>query len=97
MKVFNKPEPHESSETYANKKALQNQIFELRWEKDYTFYIINKTTFNKNWVDSFALIWDTYFSEEIQISLEKMPDYEIVVTNQPLKFLERVKTQSTRQ
>ena len=46
--------------------------------------------FDALWIKTYALIWDTYCSKEIQVALKEMSDFDRDINKNPLVLLERV-------
>ena len=59
---------------------------------DYKVYKKEVRHFDDNWVKAYALVWETYFSKEVQIAIKEMVDYDTHIKNDPLALLERVRT-----
>ena len=76
--------------TNARLKVLQNRQFEMMWGKQYDQYLDNVKEFEDLWIKSYALIWEKYFSREVQCPLKEISDFNYVVKNEPLELLARV-------
>ena len=46
--------------------------------------------FDENWKKTFAYIYESFCTKEMQIAIKELPYYEREIQNQPLKLLKEV-------
>ena len=76
----------------ADMKALKNTLFMEEWKIDFTIYQRECKKFYEAWVKAYALIWDSYCSQNFQQGIKEMPEFENLIINGPLALLITVET-----
>ena len=89
-KVFNKPIWIKLALTDEADKEHDNLQFMMEWQVDCEEFKKESKRFCDNWVNVYALIWESYCSKEMQIALKEISDYESHIRDQPLVLLERI-------
>lgn len=56
---------------------------------NFTIFRQSELKFKEQWVKAFALIWDSFCSREVCMAIKGMPDFESVISNDPLFMLGR--------
>ena len=73
-------------------KAEENMMFMEGYKINFTFFPQSELKFKEQWVKAFALIWDSYCSREVCVAIKEMPDFEFVISNDPLILLGMIKS-----
>ena len=62
-------------------------MFMEEYKINFTFFHQAELKFKEQWVKGFALIWDSYCSREVCVTIKEIPDFESVIRNDPLILL----------
>ena len=71
---------------------MENMLFMEEFKIDFKIYHNESKKFEAEWVNSYALIRDTYCSKDAQRTIKEMPTYDNVILNNPLSLLSAVET-----
>ena len=68
----------------------EQRLLDRKWDVDYKRYVEKQEEFEENYVKAYAFIFDNYCSKEMQVALKELPDFELLIRNDPLQLLENV-------
>ena len=80
-----------SSKTDKDEKAYEEKMLQLKYQIDYEHWLTNQKVYDKNMVKLYEVIYYSYCSKEVQISLKEQSDFDSKVLNKPLVWMERIK------
>ena len=69
-KVFKATELTKSTKTDGDEKAMENMLFLEQFKIDFTIYRSESKKFDGAWVKTYALIWETYCSKDVQRTIK---------------------------
>ena len=92
-KVYEEPDfPNAATEGTPEARARKDRMSEKKWEILFQIYQDEVKKFDALWIKTYALIWDSYCSKEVQVALKEMSDFGNVIDKNPLVLLERIET-----
>ena len=77
--------------TDANEKAIEQETFYCKYEIKLAHYIKVEDKLEENWVRVYSLIYDNYYSREMQIALKEHAEFSTKIKENPLELLIEVK------
>ena len=82
---FKEPSMGTSSKTDKDEKAHEEKMVQLKYQIDYEHWLTNQK------VKLYEVIYYSYCSKEVQISLKEQSDFDSKVLNKLLVLMERIK------
>ena len=85
------PTRKESQLADKDKKEFEQKSLDKEYDARLKHYIAKDEDFDENWMKSYAYIFESYCSKDMQVAIKELPNYESEIQNEPLKLLEEVK------
>ena len=88
--VFSEPELRVSELSEPVAKAREQLKYDKRYDKQYDYWMENEAAFSSLWSKAYALIWETYCSSELKVTIKEMSRFQTHIRDDPLELLRTV-------